>query len=65
MQLPLYNQNPQMPSYQSGMYQPQMNQSGLSNEFLMSPVQPQPVAQQQIYQNISLNLNESPKKEEK
>lgn len=65
MQLPLYNQNPQLPSYQSGIYQPQMNQQGLGQEFLMGPVQPEPVAQQPIYQNISLNLNESPKKEEK
>jgi hypothetical protein len=32
----------------------------------MGPVQPQPVAQQLIYQNISLKLNDdSPKKEEK
>lgn len=31
----------------------------------MSPVVPQPVAQPSVYQNVSLNLNESPKKEEK
>ena len=63
MQLPLYQQNSQVPSYQSGIYQQQMNQQTLNQEFLMSPVMSQPVAQQQNYQNISLNLNESPKKE--
>ena len=43
-----------------------MNQQGLGHEFLMGPVQPQTVAQQLIYQNISLKLNDdSPKNEEK
>ncbi len=64
MQLPLYNHNPQIPTYQSGIYQPQMNQQGFGQEFLMAPVHSQPVAQQPIYQNITLKSNDSSNKEE-